>query len=85
MSDLISLEGLIELRDGKLMLRIPLSAGGNELASCARGIGEVDGEFLNVVIQPWLAEKLRIAAGNLVVADNRNGKFNITRSARSDE
>jgi len=37
-----------------------------------------EGDF---VIQPWLAEKLRIVAGSLVVVDNVNGKFTITRSA----
>jgi hypothetical protein len=51
---------------------------------CARGIGHVDGEYLNIVIQPWLAEKLRIAAGSLVFVDNRDGKLNITRSASND-
>jgi len=48
-------------------------------------IGEIDGEFLKVVIQPWLAEKLRIRAGSLVIVDNLNGKFTITRSAANDE
>ena len=49
------------------------------------GIGEIEGENLNVVIKPWLAEKLRIGAGSLVFVDNRNGKFNITRSAKNDD
>ena len=51
------------------------------LAPLARGIGVVEGEYLKVVIQPWLAEKLRIVAGSLVVVDNVNGEFTITRSA----
>lgn len=84
MSDVISLEGPIELVDGKLILRIPLAAGGDRLAPFARGIGESDSEYLNVVIQPWLAERLRIEAGSLVVVDNKNGKFTITRSAAND-
>lgn len=85
MSNFVSLEGPVELVDGRLMLRIPLAAGGDQLASLARGIGESDGEYLNVVIQPWLAEKLHIEAGSLVVIDNENGKFTITRSAANDE
>lgn len=85
MTDPILLEGPVELVDGKLMLRIPLEAGGDKLAPLARGIGEIDGEHLNVVIQPWLAEKLRIGAGSLVFVDNKNGKFTITRSAANDE
>lgn len=39
------------------MLRIPLAAGGDTLASLARGIGNSDGEYLSVVIQPWLEER----------------------------
>ena len=34
-----------------------------------------------VIIRPWLAEKLRIAAGSLVIVDNANGKFTL-RAAR---
>jgi hypothetical protein len=85
MPEPISIEGPVELIDGKLTLRIPLEAGGDQLAPLARGIGEIDGEFLDVVIQPWLAEKLRIEAGSLVFVDNKNGKFTITRSAANDE
>lgn len=85
MPDVISIEGPVERVGDKLMLRIPLTAGGAALALCARGIGATDGDDLNIEIQPWLAEKLRITAGSLVIVDNRNGKFNITRSAANDE
>ena len=85
MSEKISLEGPVELIDGKLTLQIPLAAGGDKLAPLTRGIGTVDGENLTVVIKPWLAEKLRIGAGSLVLVDNLNGKFTITRSAKNDD
>jgi hypothetical protein len=85
MPDLVSIEGPVELIDGNLILRIPLEVGGNELAPLARGIGEIQGEYLQVVIKPWLAEKLRIGAGSVVFVDNKNGKFTITRSAANDE
>ena len=85
MTDEISLEGPVELINGRLTLRIPLAGGGDKLAPLASGIGETDGEYLNVVIQPWLAEKLRIGAGSLVFVDNKNGKFTITRSAANDQ
>jgi hypothetical protein len=85
MSDKISLEGPVELIDGKLTLQIPLGAGGDKLASVARGIGEIDGAHLNVIIKPWLAEKLRIGVGSLVLVDNYNGKFTITRSPKNDD
>ena len=85
MSEQVSLEGPVELVDGKLILQIPLAAGGDKLASLARGIGEVVGEDLVVVIQPWLAKELRISVGSLVHVDNCNGKFTITRSAKNDQ
>jgi len=84
MNDYISLEGPLELINGQLVLQIPLSAGGDKLAQFAKGIGEVDDKYLNVIIQPWLAEQLRISEGSLVFVDNKNGKFNITRSASND-
>ena len=85
MSNWISIEGPVELIDGRLMLRIPLGEGGEDLEPFARGIGYIVGDCLQVVIQPWLAEKLRIDAGSVVVVDNKNGKFTITRSPANDE
>jgi hypothetical protein len=84
MADIISLEGQVENIDGKLILRIPLEVGGDRLAPFAGRIGEIKDGCLNVVIQPWLAEFLRVSAGSLVFVDNKDGKFNITRSAAND-
>jgi hypothetical protein len=84
MADVISIEGPVELVEGQLTLLIPLEAGGSQLAPLARGIGEIDGDYLKVVIQPSLAEKLRIGPGSLVFVDNKNRKFTITRSAAND-
>ena len=85
MDDYISIEGPVELVNGELMIRIPLSDGGDELAPLARGIGQIEGDCLCVVIKPWLAEKLRIVEGSLVVVDNKNGKFTITGNATNDQ
>ena len=85
MTEPISIEGPVELVDGEVMFRIPLAMGGGVLAEAARGIGETDGESLNVVIPTWLAEKLRIEAGSLVMVDNEDGKFHIIRSAADDD
>ena len=85
MPDIVSIEGPVELVDGELVLRIPLHVGGAQLAPLARGIGEVVGDYLCVSIKPWLAENLRIEVGSLVVVDNANGKFRITRSEKNDE
>lgn len=76
--EVTSLRGPVEKFEGKLMLRIPLDAGGDQFIECARGISEVDGEYINVIIPDWLAAKLRIAEGSVVSVDNANGKFNIT-------
>jgi hypothetical protein len=73
----VSIKGPIESIDGQLALLIPLQMGGDELAKCARGIGEVEGDFLKIIILPWLAEKLGLSEGSLVRVDNDGGKFNI--------
>ena len=85
MEDLVSIEGLVEVIDGNLTLRIPIALGGDKLAPLARGIGHIEADFLCILIKPWLAEKLRVETGSLVVVDNKNGKFTITRSAANDQ
>jgi hypothetical protein len=87
MPDPIPVEGPVELIDGKLILRIPLDMGGVGIAAFALGIGEVDSRNLNVAIQPWLAQKLRIGPGSIVCVsvDTAEGNFRITRSAANDE
>lgn len=75
--DVFSLTGPVELIEGKLTLQIPLDAGGDQFIECSRGISEIEGDSLKVVIPDWLAGMLRIEAGDLVSVDNANGKFNI--------
>jgi hypothetical protein len=55
----------VEKIDGKLILRIPLEAGGSELLECSRGISEVEGDYLKILIPEWLAGVLRIDEGSL--------------------
>jgi hypothetical protein len=81
MPDTIALEGPVELIGDTLTIRIPLAVGGDKLAPFAGGLGKIDGEYLNVTIQPRLAKKLKINADSLVSVDNRRGKLTITRSA----
>lgn len=80
MANVTTLTGPVENIDGKLLLRIPLDAGGSELVAASRGIGVVEGEFLSIEIMDWLAQKLGISEGSLVTVDNANGKFNIRPS-----
>jgi hypothetical protein len=84
MSEFVSLEGPIEAVGDSLVIRIPMEFGGAELADSARGISTIEDGHLVVVVEPWLASMLRIEDGSLVVVDNKNGKFNITRSAAND-
>jgi hypothetical protein len=77
MDEITSLQGPVEMIDGKLTLLIPLAAGGDQLIECSRGISEVEGEYLKIIIPEWLAGTLRIANGSLVSVNNENGKFNI--------
>jgi hypothetical protein len=77
MEDELYLEGPVLKIEGKLTLIIPLSAGGSDLVECSRGISELRGEFLKIVIPEWLAGLLRIDEGDLVRVSNADGKFEI--------
>jgi len=76
----VSIRGPLEEVDGKMLLQIPLDAGGSDLAPFAKGIGRVEDGCLKVEVLPWLAEKLHIHSGSTVVVDNLEGKFRITRA-----
>ena len=80
MEDVMSLEGPVLKVNGELVLIIPRSAGGDELMKCSRGISEVQGEFLKIVIPEWLAGMLRVEEGDLVCVHNADGKFHISPS-----
>jgi hypothetical protein len=81
----ISLEGPVELINDKLAVRIPLAVGGDQLARFAKGLGKIDGEYLNVTIPRRLAKKLKIQPDSIVSVDNRKGKFNITTGTANDQ
>lgn len=80
----ISIRGPLESVGGKMLLLIPLDAGGRNLAPSAKGIGRVEDGFLKVEILPWLAEKLEVHTGSIVVVDNLDGKFRITRTDEAE-
>ncbi len=81
MENYLSLRGPIDREGDKLVLRIPLDAGGEQLSLVARGISEVDGEDLVVTIPHWLAQKIDVREGSEVYVDDRGGKFNITKAS----
>jgi hypothetical protein len=80
MEGVLSLEGPVLKVNGELVLLIPLNGGGSELMECSRGISEVQGEFLKIVIPEWLAGMLRIEEGDLVCVHNGDNKFHIQAS-----
>jgi hypothetical protein len=80
MEKVMPLEGPVLKINGELVLIIPLSFGSDELVECSRGISEVQGEFLKIVIPEWLAGMLRIEEGDLVCVEDADGKFHITPS-----
>jgi len=84
MDNIVCIEGPVEDIDGKMMLRIPLNVGGEQLKKYVVSISTVDEQYLNIEIKPWLAEKLNIKVGSFVYVDNKEGKFTITRSERND-
>jgi len=80
MEEVMSLEGPVLKVNGELLVLIPLEEGGSELIDCSRGISEVSGEFLKIVIPEWLAGMLRIEEGDLICVSNTDGKFHIVAS-----
>jgi hypothetical protein len=75
--DELYLEGPVLKIDGQLTLLIPLDAGGARLVECSRGISQVTGEFLKIVIPQWLAGFLCIDEGDLIRVSNVNGALHI--------
>jgi hypothetical protein len=71
----ISINGRVENVNGELALMIPLRDGDHELTAPAKGIGTIEGQFLKIVIQPWLAQKLQIAGGSMVNVTNQDGRL----------
>jgi len=80
MTDHVSIELAVELLDDQLALRIPLGADGDRLIPLARGIGEVIGEHLIVVLKPGIAEVLSLKVGSRVIVNNKNGEFTLTQA-----
>jgi hypothetical protein len=78
MEDEQYLEGPVLKVAGQLMLVIPRSVGGsNRMLECSRGISEVQGEFLKIVIPEWLAGLLCIDEGDFVRVSNADVKLEI--------
>lgn len=75
----ISLQGPVERRGDRLILRIPLHAGGDQLLRVAQPNSFVEDDKLVVPLPYWLTERMQLDEGSEVNIDDRWGKLNITR------
>jgi hypothetical protein len=86
--DYFTIEGPIELHGDRLALRIPMEVGGQSLAPMVRDSdpveegfrGFVEGDWLVVLLEPQLTDRLNVSVGDRVTVDCFNARFNVTRS-----
>lgn len=74
-----SVHAPVERREDRLVLRIPMDAGGDKLQLVAQTSSFVEGNDLVVLLPEWLAHRMRLAEGSEVYLDDRWGKLNIAR------
>ncbi len=75
----ISLQGPVERRENRLVLRIPMDAGGDRLQLVAKATSFVENDALVVLLPEWLAQRMHLGEGSEVNIDDRWGKLNIAR------
>ena len=75
----VSVQGPVERRDNRFVLRIPLDAGGAQLRDVAQTTSFVEDDMLVVLLPEWLAERMHLLEGSEVYLDDRWGKLNIAR------
>lgn len=78
-NEFIALEGPVERRGNRLVLRVPLEAGGETLRLVTKATSYEENGKLIVVLPEWLAERMELNEGSEVHVDNRGGKLNISR------
>ncbi len=78
-SNYVSLQGPVERRQNRLVLRIPLDAGGDKLQLVAHATSFVEDRDLIVLLPEWLAQRMHLGEGSEVYIDDRWGKLNIAR------
>jgi len=74
-SDIVRIEGPLERVDDRWLLRIPLAVGGAQLVASTRGIGEIKGEILEIVVPDNLVRNLKLKEGQHLWVHNKDGKF----------
>ena len=74
-----SVQAPVERRRNRLVLRIPMNAGGDKLQLVARTSSFVEDGDLVVLLPEWLASRMNLGEGSEVYLDDRWGKLNIAR------
>ncbi len=75
----LSLQCPVERHQQQLVLRIPLSAGGDQLQRVVPALAFIEENDLVVPLPEWLAIRMRLGEGSAVHVDERWGKLNIAR------
>ncbi len=75
----LSLECPVERHCDRLVLRIPLAVGGDQLQRVAPAVSFVEEDTLVVPLPEWLAVRMHLGEGSAVHVDDRWGKLNIAR------
>ncbi len=78
-NDYLALEGPVERRGNRLVLRVPLGEGGERLKLVTRKTSYEEEGNLVVVLPEWLATRMRLHEGAAVHVDDRWGRLNISR------
>lgn len=77
--DAFPLQARVQTLNGHLVVYVPLDRGGRELVSVTRGLSDIEGADLKIVIPEWLAREIDVRDGIDVAIDCRNGQFSLTR------
>jgi hypothetical protein len=72
-----SLKGIVVQEGDALVLRMPLNPDGSGLIENWVGVAEIEGDVLKINIPRWLAEFLRVRAGDVINVTNQDGRANI--------
>ena len=78
-NEFVAVEGPVERRGDRLVLRVPLDAGGDKLRQLATATSYEEDNRLVLELPEWLARRMQLCEGSAVHLDNRFGKLNISR------
>ncbi len=71
----VRVEGPLERIDGRWLMRIPLTVGGDVLSATTAGIGRVKGDMLEVELAERLVQNLKLQDGQRLLVHNATGEF----------